>query len=44
MSGSVRDNITFGIPLADIDHNRLEWVIDACGLKQDIAGMKQGLE
>jgi ATP-binding cassette subfamily C (CFTR/MRP) protein 1 len=44
LSGSVRDNITFGASTGDIDVERIEQVVEACGLSPDLAGMSAGLE
>lgn len=44
MSGSIKDNITFGANINEINNERLAEVIRACGLELDIAGMSAGSE
>lgn len=44
MSGTIRDNITFGAAAKDIDNEGLWRVVEACGLAVDIASMGASLE
>jgi len=41
--GTIRDNITFSAPTAEIDKARLDWVIDACCLRDDLRQMSHDL-
>lgn len=39
----MRDNITFSANDNQIDHARLDWVIDSCCLREDLVTMTHGL-
>jgi ATP-binding cassette subfamily C (CFTR/MRP) protein 1 len=43
-SGSIRDNITFSSPNQDVDIDRVNLIIDACGLRPDVEMWQDGDE